>query len=203
MAARRRGPSPGKTAATRRALLDAAMASFLERGYANTRMSDVAARAGVAKGTTYLHFADKKALFAAALRSVMQNTHGGAQAPRPRFGEPTAAFLRRLLPPVLRTLQQNGLIGLPRLIAAEGPRFPELAQVYHEVAIAPVLRLARLYARRAESRGELRGKGLSDMPILLAAPVITATLWNGLFASDEQLDVATVFETWIDLTFVQ
>jgi AcrR family transcriptional regulator len=198
---RPRGPSLAKTAATRQALLKAALESFLEKGFAGTKMSDVAARAGVAKGTTYLYFTDKTALFGEVLRATIGNMRGGRPAPRPRRDEPTGDFLRRLVPPILRQLQASGMIAVPRLVAAEGRRFPELARVYHDNAIQPVLRLMRLYARRAERLGEVRGNGLSRLPILAAAPVVAATLWNGLFASDEQLDVAAVFEAWLDLVF--
>jgi AcrR family transcriptional regulator len=198
---RRRGPSPAKTAATRQALLQAALESFLEQGFAKTRMSDVAARAGVAKGTTYLHFADKAALFGEVLRSVMSDARAGRLAPRPRPDERTGDFLRRVVLPILNDLQRSGMIAVPRLVFTEGARFPELATIYRQVAIEPVLRLVRLYARRAERRGELQGDSLSRLPILLAAPLIIATLWNGLFASDEQFDVAAVFEAWLDLVF--
>jgi AcrR family transcriptional regulator len=198
---RPRGPSPAKTAATRQALLTAALESFLEKGFAATKMSDVAARAGAAKGTTYLHFTDKLALFGEVLRTTIGSLRGGLPMPRPRHDEPTGDFLRRSVPPILRELQASGMITVPRLVAAEGRRFPELARTYSENAIQPAMRLARLYARRAERRGEVRSDGLSRLPLLAAAPVVTATLWNGLFASGEQLDVAAVFESWIDLVF--
>lgn len=198
---RRRGPSPDKTAATRRALLDAALSSFLEHGFADTRISDVAARAGVAKGTTYLYFSDKVTLFGEVLRTVMENARAGRKLPRPRLDEPTVKFLRRVALPMLRDLQASGLIAVPRLIASEGPRFPELAEVYRRVAIEPVLRIIRLYARRAERRGELQSDALSRLPILLAAPVVIAALWNGLFAADDRLDVADIFDGWLDVVF--
>ena len=164
-------------------------------------MSDVAARAGVAKGTTYLYFPDKAALFGEVLRDVMGSARKGRKVPRPRLEEPTGDFLRRVALPMLHDFQASGLIAVPRLIATEGPRFPELAETYRRVAIDPVLRIIRLYACRAERRGELKREALSRMPILLAAPVVISALWNGLFGSDEQLDVATVFEAWLDIVF--
>jgi TetR/AcrR family transcriptional regulator of autoinduction and epiphytic fitness len=93
------------------------------------------------------------------------------------------------------------MITVPLLVAAEGRRFPELARTYHENAIRPVMRIAQLYARRAERRGDVRSDGLSRLPLLAAAPVVTATLWNGLFASGEQPDVGAVFESWVGLVF--
>lgn len=198
---RRRGPSPAKTAATRRALVDAALATFLEHGFAATRMDDVAARAGLAKGTIYLHFTDKAALFAGVLREVMLRARSGRPAPRPRPDESTRDFLLRAVPPVLRDLQASGRFGVLYLVVAEAPRFPELVDVYRDVAIAPVLRLVLLYAGRAERRGELRTDALSRFPILLAAPAVLAALWNNLFGRAKPLDVAAVFEAYLSLVF--
>lgn len=198
---RGRGPSPAKTAMTRRALIEAALATFLEHGFSATRMSDVAERAGLAKGTIYLHFTDKAALFAGVLREVMLVARAGRQAPRPRPDEPTRDFLLRTVPPVLHDLQVSGRFGVLYLVMAEGPRFPELADVYRTVGIAPVLRLVRLYAARAERRGELRSDALSRLPMLLVAPAVLAALWNNLFGRTEPLDVAAAFEAYVDLVF--
>lgn len=198
---RTRGPSPAKTAATRRALVQAAAASFLEHGFSATRMSDVAERAGVAKGTIYLHFTDKAALFAGVLRGVMLEARAGQRAARPKPDEHTRDFLLRVVPPVLRDLQASGRFGVLYLVMAEGPRFPELADIYRTVAIAPVLRLVRLYAARAERRGELRSNALSRLPLLLVAPAVLAALWNNLFGRTEPLDVAAAFEAFVGLIF--
>ena len=202
-ARRRRGPSPAKTAATRQALVEAALRLFLERGYAATRVSDVAEAAGLAKGTVYLHFADKAALFAAALREVLRDARSGLPTPRPRFGEPTDAFLRRTMPAILRGLQASGRFGIVRLVAVEGGRDPEMAEIYRRTVIVPVLRLVRVMARRAERRGELRADALSRLPILMVAPVVLATLWNMLFVAATPLDLAEVFESYLDLLFVK
>ena len=199
--ARGRGPSPAKTAATRRALAEAALATFLERGFMNTKMDDVAARAGLAKGTIYRHFTDKAALFAGVLREVMRDTRAGRLAPRPRPHESTRDFLLRVVPPALRELQASGRFGVLYLVVAEAPRFPELADIYRDVAIMPVLRLVRLYSARAERRGELRSDALSRLPILLVAPAVLAALWNNFFGRAKPLDVAAVFEAYVGLVF--
>ncbi|OJH42594.1 TetR/AcrR family transcriptional regulator [Cystobacter ferrugineus] len=201
-APRRRGASPEKTAATRRALSRAALDIFLERGFSATRMSDVATRAGLAKGTIYLHFTDKAALFEDVLREVMRDTLAGRPMQRPRRDETTRAFLQRVVVPVLRELQASGRFGVVRLVMAEGPHFPELAAVYRRVAIEPVLRWVRLIAARASARGELRSDALSRLPMLLVAPAVMAALWNGLYSATEPLDVASVFDTFLELLFV-
>src|SRR5882757_9029467 len=52
-----------RAAERREAIIAAGLEEFIARGFAATRLDDVAKRAGVAKGTIYLHFKDKEALF--------------------------------------------------------------------------------------------------------------------------------------------
>ena len=65
-----------------------------------------------------------------------------------------------------------------------------------------MLRWVRLLALRAQARGELRSDALSRLPMLLVAPAVMTALWNGLFAATEPLEVASVFEAFLDLLFV-
>ncbi len=58
----------------------AAFALFSERGFAATRIEDVAARAGIAKGTVYLHFPDKEALFISLASSIASPILGRLEA---------------------------------------------------------------------------------------------------------------------------
>ena len=198
---RHRGPSPAKTAATQQALVAAGLAIFLERGYGATRMSDVAARAGLGKGTIYLHFTDKTELFRTVLGEVARRTRAGRPIPRPAPQEPTHDFLRRIAPSLLAMFGKSGLAQVILLVASEGSRLPEVANTYRQVVIDPVLRMVRLYAQRAERRGELRGGSLSGHPLLMVAPVIVMTLWNNLFAGPEPIDVVATFEAYLDLIF--
>ncbi|HEX5737246.1 MAG TPA: helix-turn-helix domain-containing protein, partial [Hydrogenophaga sp.] len=58
---RRKEARPGE-------LLDAALALFVEKGFAATRVEEVAARAGVSKGTLFIYFPSKEELFKAVVR---------------------------------------------------------------------------------------------------------------------------------------
>src|ERR1700686_1050034 len=70
-AAPRQNAREAKAATRREAILDAALDEFSARGFAAARLDDVAARAGVAKGTIYLYFADKESLFQELIRDKM------------------------------------------------------------------------------------------------------------------------------------
>ena len=70
------GARPGEIVA-------AALASFADRGYAATKLEDVAAAAGVSKGTIYLYFPTKEDLFRAVVRQAVLPNVEAAEAESP------------------------------------------------------------------------------------------------------------------------
>ncbi|MFE1602346.1 TetR/AcrR family transcriptional regulator [Methylobacterium sp. ID0610] len=194
----RRGPSPDKTARTRGAIVAAALVVFVERGFSGTRMIDVAERAGVAKGTLYLYFRDKEALFEGVLQEVMADLVGGLSLQGPAPGETLRDFLRRTLLPAFRSLETSRRADLIRLVVAEGGRFPDVAAAYRRVVIDPAMGAIRRHAQAAAARGELSGDALVRFPMLLAAPGVLATIWNGLYGAEEPLDTGAVVEAFLD-----
>ncbi|GJD52925.1 hypothetical protein OPKNFCMD_5693 [Methylobacterium crusticola] len=200
-ARRPRGPSPAKTAGTRGAILAAGLATFLERGFAGTRMIDVAQRAGLAKGTLYLHFADKEALFEGVLGAVIGGPFLAAVAAEPGPGETLRDHLARTVLPLLRDFEGSRRAAVMRLVATEGPRFPALAAIHRRAVIAPVTAAIRRLAADAVARGELRSDALVRVPQLLVAPALMTALWNGLYGAEEPLDAAVAFEGFLDLVF--
>jgi AcrR family transcriptional regulator len=182
----------------RRQILDAALDIFAEHGYAAARLDDVAARAGVAKGTIYLHFADKRSLFMDLVR--------GAAAPMiERIGE--LAVADAPIDQLLRVLAerfQTEVLGTRRkevfrLVIAEAGRFPELAEFYHRDIISRILPLLREALARAARRGELRVGVEQALPHLFIAPFFMSIIWDGLFGSIEPLDTRALLSAHIDL----
>src|ERR1700747_2354222 len=75
-----------RAAERRQAIVDAAMEEFIARGFAATRLDDIAKRAGVAKGTIYLHFKDKESMFEELIRTAIVPLVGRLHAPPPPSG---------------------------------------------------------------------------------------------------------------------
>ncbi|MEO1986480.1 MAG: hypothetical protein ABGX47_07490 [Martelella sp.] len=78
---------------------------------------------------------------------------------------------------------------------------PELAEVYRRIAIQPVLRLLGIYADRAYRRGETHSAALHQQPILIVAPMLAGAMWNNAFAQGEPIDIAGLFEAYLELVF--
>jgi hypothetical protein len=90
-----------------------------------------------------------------------------------------------------------------RLIIAEGPRFPNLAEFYYHEVIERVLPAMRAIMTRAVERGELKSDALARFPQLLIAPALVALVWEGLFARFVPLDVRALMRAHLDLIFGQ
>jgi len=197
---RTRGPSPAKTADTQSRICAAALNRFLSEGFERTRMLDVARDAGLAKGTLYLYFPTKEALFEGVLTQLLGDTVARLEFSSPGSEEATSTFLKRALTPLLSDDKIQFRLALFRLIIFEGGRFPELLAAYRRVVMEPMLAIARRLSQRARARGEIDTDALERLPMLLLAPGLVLTVWNQLFP-DEKLDPESVFHAHFDLIF--
>lgn len=183
-------------------ILAAAFALFSERGFAATRIEDVAARAGIAKGTVYLHFPDKEALFT-SLASGMASpilARMAEMANNDRIPPRTviAGLYAMADSEILGTDRRHML----RLLISEGQFFPVVAEFYHRNVLSIGLALLRRVLERAVERGELRNPKIATVPQLVFAPVLMAVIWKSLFEPYEHLDTKAVFETFLETLFL-
>ncbi|MDT7951658.1 MAG: TetR/AcrR family transcriptional regulator [Acetobacteraceae bacterium] len=180
-------------------ILQSALATFLERGFEGTRMVDVATRAGLAKGTLYLHFADKEALFEFVLQEVLSAPMARLRTEVPGPDESVRSRLSRLFMPLLRDFETSGRASVLRLIIAEGARFPALAQIHRRLVIDPMMEAVALVLEGAPDRKRL--EPLIRCPQLLGAPVIMASIWNELWSRGERVDAEAMMVGFLDLVF--
>ena len=196
--ARRRGRK-GNPEARRLAILEAALDGFLAEGFAATSLDAIARRAGVAKGTIYLYFADKEALFRALVRETVSPVIAQAEALAPLFPGPARDLLRHLARTFVREVIRSERRRLVRLVLSEAPRFPWLAEVYWEEVVGRAMAMLRGVSRRAVERGEFAHDLLERFPQLLPAPLLVGFLWTTLFDRFEPLDVEGLVDQWLDL----
>lgn len=175
--------------ARRQAILEAALDVFAAEGFAAAKLDDVADKAGVAKGTIYLHFRDKEDLFEQMVRDavfpVIARLEELAKLPNLSAELALRAMFDVFRTQVLGTRRKD----LLRLILTEGPRFPAIAAFYHREVVARGMKLTGELLNRARANGELSAEGLARFPQLVLAPLILAVVWDGLFAAIEPLDV--------------
>jgi AcrR family transcriptional regulator len=196
--ARRRRSQTGPD--RREAILAAALDEFSARGYAAARLDDVARRAGVAKGTIYLYFRDKEALFQDLVRSVISPLIARFET-SVEMDLPARAIAERIVDLFVREVYGTRRKDVIRLIIAEGPRFPKLAEFYYREVISRVIAAVRALLKRAAERGEITAEALTRFPQLLVAPGLVAIGWSGLFDRFDPLDVEALMRTHLDLLF--
>jgi AcrR family transcriptional regulator len=137
-------------------ILQAALDVFVSRGYAATRLAEVARRAGVTKGTIYLYFPGKEALFKAVVRRSLVHNIEEAEAAAAAHQGSAADALRDLLAAMWQTVGETRLSGIPKLIVSEAANFPEIARFYWSEVASRVLGLVAALVERGVARGEFR-----------------------------------------------
>ena len=199
-----RHPSKRVIGATERraAIVAAGLDEFTAKGFAATRLDDVAKRAGVAKGTIYLHFKDKEALFQELVRTALGPLI--ARISNPPIG-PDAGSARAAMEALAGTFARE-VIGtkrgdILRLIISEGTRFPSLADFYYREVVAHGIAGMRKLIEYGIARGEIRNHGLAEFPQLFVAPLVVAVIWQGLFGRHAPLDAAAMLRVHLDLIF--
>ncbi|HEX3939170.1 MAG TPA: TetR/AcrR family transcriptional regulator [Xanthobacteraceae bacterium] len=199
-AAARTPQRQARAAARRDAILAAALDEFSAKGFAAARLDDVAKRADVAKGTIYLHFADKESLFQELIR-VMLSPMIGAIAALGAGDMPMNVLGERFIDLFVREVYDTRRRDVIRLIITEGRRFPKLAEFYYREVLSRLIETVRTLLRRALERGELADDALVRFPQLLVAPGIIAIFWSGLFDRFEPLDVRAMMRANLDHLF--
>ncbi|MBR0774078.1 helix-turn-helix transcriptional regulator [Bradyrhizobium diazoefficiens] len=189
-----------RAAERRAAIVEAAMEEFIARGFAATRLDDIAKRAGVAKGTIYLHFKDKESMFEELVRTVIVPVVAQLNALPPPAGsvrDLIEAFAGNFLKQVIGTRRGD----LVRLIVAEGPRFPSVADFYYREVVSRGIAGMRGLIELGIARGEIRQKDLARYPQILVAPALIAVIWQNLFARHAPLDAQDMLRVHLDLIF--
>lgn len=184
-------------------LLDAALELFVEKGFAATRLDEVARRAGVSKGTVYLYFPGKEELFKAVVRhsltpiialgSDLLDSHRGR----------TADLLRELMQVWWERVGSTRASGIFKLVLAEACNFPDLTRFYVDEVVLPVRRVLARAIERGIARGEFRRLNPDEVVHALIAPAQYLVLHQHSIGAcgfhEMDLDVRSFLNTQLDL----
>ena len=162
-------------------ILEAALACFSEKGFAATRMEDIARRAGISKGTIYLYFDSKESVFKALAQRVVGSRVGEIAQLIERFEGSTPDLLRQVLNFVGMVVSTGDVAVLPRMVLAEAGNFPELAKHWRSEVVDRGLANWESVIRRGQDRGEFRSIPPEHAARLCMAPLIIVALWRSVF----------------------
>jgi AcrR family transcriptional regulator len=180
-------------------IVEAARICFINNGFGATRIQDVAKGAGVSKGTVYLYFASKEALFEAVVRAqlspVIDSVIAAIEADPNTPAPDQLIFCARTMYREIVTTDKRKLM---LLVIAEGPRFPWVAEFYYREVLSKGKELIRAVIRRGEERGELKANGIDRFPEILMAPTVVAGIFSLVFADHAPEDLDQYIEVHLE-----
>jgi len=191
---RRKDARPGELAA-------AALDLFVERGFAATRLDDVARRAGVSKGTLYLYFDSKEDLFKAVIREGYVTRINEFAERMKDFKGTSAELIRELVNTWWEQIGATKLAGITKLMMSEAGNFPDLANFYHDEVVVRGTGLFAGAIQRGVDSGEFRPVSLEFTPRVACAPVIMLMLWRNSFdlCGTHQMDAQAYLDAHTDM----
>jgi AcrR family transcriptional regulator len=182
-------------------IVAAALSVFVERGFAATKLDEVARRAGVTKGTVYLYFTSKDALFKAVVRETIVPCIAQGEALAKAHTGPARELFVKLVHAWWKLIGETELSGIPKLMMAEAVNFPDLARFYYDEVVTRGHGLVASVLERGIASGEFRAVEVPLVVRLVMAPLLHAAQWRYSFAlcTREPFDVARYVDTHIDL----
>ena len=182
-------------------LLEAALAVFVERGFAAARLEEVAKRAGVSKGTVYLYFSSKEDLLKALVQSAIVPELDNVEALMRSHRGSSRELLVKMVGVMWRAIALSPLSGIPKLMLAEAGNFPELARFFLETVIERHWSLLRRVLEQGMARGEFRALPPDLAVRIFVAPMMMAVLWKHSFMPLEAtpLDFERYFAVALDM----
>lgn len=189
---RRKEARPGE-------IVEAGLLEFAQNGFAGARLEDVAARAGIVKGTIYRYFDSKQALFEAAMKSKIGSFLEDVAGTVEGYPGSSEDLLRLVLLKMHNRFEDPDVLTIFGIILAEGRRFPEIAEYYHRNMISNGMSILNGVIQRGVERGEFHNGAVSAFPQAIAAPAVVAAIWRLIFDRIQPLPAEPFFEAHIEL----
>jgi AcrR family transcriptional regulator len=174
---RRKTDRPGE-------ILEAARTEFAENGFAATRLTEIARRAGVSKAALYLYFETKEELFRAVARTLVAPELTAMAAALEATEAPFAELAPTLLAGAAGLLAEGRATAIARMVIAESRNFPDLARIWRQDVVEQVLSLVSRLIARAQQRGEVVAGDPRLFAFSLMGPLVMGGLFHAVFGAD-------------------
>lgn len=189
---RRKDQRPGE-------IIEAGFAEFAAHGFEATRLEDVAARAGVAKGTIYRYFESKEVLFEAVVRARISSNLEATGVMLSDYSGSAARLLEMIIGHFYDMLFERHAHALMRILISEGPRFPRLTEFYHREVIQKGTHLVEQVLRIGIEQGEFREGPMSRLPMVIFSPGLMAAVWQLNFQRLQPVELAAFRAAHVDM----
>jgi AcrR family transcriptional regulator len=176
---------------------------FVERGFSATKLDDIAARAGVSKGTLYLYFASKEELFKAVIQQgILPVVSQGEEMLAQHSGDMRSLLCELIYRWWDEVVADTRLAPILKLIIAEAGNFPDVARFFYENVSKRVEDLLGAVLRRGIERGEFRPVDIASAIDLISAPILMRSIWQhsmAPFGCGGAKDPEVYLDTYVDM----
>lgn len=179
-------------------ILDAAFEEFSRKGFAATRVEDIADRVEVTKGTVYVYFETKERLFEAMIDHVATPFQKAFKSYQ-RSSEDPVEELEALLSFLFdHLIDERKMRELFRLVVAEGSKFPDIIDRHHEGFMEPVTARIEAILEEGVTRKKFRANP-SELAKVVMSPVIGTLVFRLIFDDRRAIDQKAVLSAQLDL----
>jgi AcrR family transcriptional regulator len=195
----RQARTPQEREARINAIMAAALDQFSQAGFAAARLDDIAAAAGIAKGTIYLYFESKERLLESLVASTISAPLEQIEKSVASSGAPAAEQLRQFGAFLARAAQDHDRRRVVHLVFSEGARFPAIARFHHREVISRGAALVRAIIAKGRASGEFVHDEPERFPQLVIAPALLAAVWLHVFDPIETLDAPALIAAHFEM----
>ncbi|MEO1637707.1 MAG: TetR/AcrR family transcriptional regulator [Pseudomonadota bacterium] len=180
-------------------IIEAGIAEFAAHGFERARLDRIARAAGISKGTIYLYYPSKEALFLAAVEEHVISVMAENETALETFEGSTAEMLTGLLRGIYKRFVEGRAQALFRILITEGDRIPDVVSSYHTMTIKRGTSLLRRILERGVERGEVAESAILQNPQIVIAPAVFFALHNMMFSAAGELEFDSYFEAHVQL----
>lgn len=159
-------------------ILDAALELFTEKGFSTTRMQDVAKKANISKGTLYLYFENKEAIFRSVVQEMIAPRLDEFEEMVKLYKGPCDVLLRKMIKGWWQSVGETRLSAIPKLIISEAGNFPELAEFFVNTVVKRGRKVFTDVISQGITSGEFNIYEPRAVARLIIAPLVQLTIWT-------------------------
>jgi len=184
-------------------IIDAALELFVEHGFTATRLDEVAARAGVSKGTVYLYFENKEELFCSVVQEVILPEIQRFEVHVRDYQGSYEKLVRNMILEWWNVMGKSRMSGIPKLVIAEASNFPDMAKYYVDNVVKRVRKIVEEVIRKGIKADEFKSCDVKSLTRVIMAPMVFAAIWERSLApfDDEEYSIEKYIDSFLDTLF--